>query len=392
METNIILAAIGGLITGGAVVWAFMERKVARLNSALAGKDAEVSARAVMIDAQFKAMMAEMSNVTAETLRRREAELAERNGEQIERLLAPMKERLEAFRKAAEDSKKTNGELGTQIGEFFKGIKATSESFGSQAKSFIDALSGANKKQGTWGEQILRQLLENCGLKEGEGFFAQTGTNSGIPDVQVVDPSSKKILIIDSKMSWTKYEEAYKLPDGEAKTAALKEHVASVKRHIDELARANYPQTQKPPKAGCTYVPITAMFVPSDAALSAALEFEPGLIDYALKRDISIVSPLSLFGFLVLVSHAWSRWTVDKNSDKIYEEAKKLVGYIDRMFKNFEELGESLKKAEEKYEAAKSLLKLEPSGQCIKGPAMKILKLGARPEKEIKSQALSEEA
>lgn len=268
-------------------------------------------------------LLAEMRNLTAETLAEREKDLARRNEEQMKGLLAPMHQRLDDFRKAAEESKRTNGELGVKIGEFFKSIAETSQSFGRQAKSFTDALTGANKKQGNWGETILGQVLENCGLKEGEHFIAQSGSGAGIPDYQIFDPGSAKILILDSKMSWTKYEEAYRLSDGAARAEALKEHVQSVKRHIDELFAADYPHRQTPPRVGYTYVPLTAMFVPCDAALAAALESEPALVDYAFKRNVALVSPLTLFGFLKLVSLAWSRYNIDKNTNAIYDEAKK---------------------------------------------------------------------
>ena len=208
-----------------------------------------------------KGLLAEMRNLTAETLVEREKDLARRNEEQLKGLLAPMHQRLDDFRKAAEESKQANGALGVKIGEFFKGIAETSQSFGRQAKSFTDALTGANKKQGDWGEAILGRVLENCGLKEGEHYLAQSGSGAGIPDYQIFDPGSAKILVIDSKMSWTKYEEAYRLPEGATRTEALKEHVQSVKRHIDELSAADYPHRQTPPRANYTYVPLTAMFV-----------------------------------------------------------------------------------------------------------------------------------
>lgn len=335
-----------------------------------------------------KGMLAEMRNLTAETLAEREKDLARRNEEQMKGLLAPMHQRLDDFRKAAEDSKKANGELSVKIGEFFKGIAETSQSFGRQAKSFTDALTGANKKQGNWGETILGQVLENCGLKEGEHYIAQSGSGSGIPDYQIFDPGSAKILIIDSKMSWTKYEEAYRLPEGAARAEALKEHIQSVKRHIDELFAADYPHKQVSPRAGYEYIPLTAMFVPCDAALAAALESDSALVDYAFKRNVALVSPLTLFGFLQLVSRAWSRYNIDRNTNAIYDEAKKLVSYVDRFFKELEGFGADLEKARGKYETLVRLAATEPSGQCIKGPALKILKLGAKPDKDLKSKEL----
>jgi len=397
---SVFIAAVAGLAIGAALVWFWMSGKVAALRAALeAEKRGRADDRAAnerlnaererTVREQFAGMKSEMENFTVKALEAREKALAEKNGEQVKNLLAPMHQRLEDFKKAAEESKKANGELGVKIEDFFKGISATSASFGAQAKSFTDALTGANKKQGNWGEAILGQVLENCGLKEGQHFIMQSGSGEGIPDCQVFDPGSAKVLVIDSKMSWTKYEQAYRLPAGAERAAALREHVASVKRHVDELYAADYPNKQVPPREGYQYVPLTAMFVPCDAALAAAIEEDGTLVDYAFRRNVALVSPLTLFGFLQLVSRAWSKYNIDKNTNAIYDEAKKLVGYVDRMFKNLEDLGEALNKAKERYDTVMTLAAKEPSGQCLKGPALKILKLGGKPDKALKSQTLA---
>lgn len=402
-----VAAGVSGLCAGAFLMRLVCGRRISGLVKSLSERDAELqverSARALeratgdriiaerekTVNEQIKTMLAQVGNLTASTLAEREKTLAEKNGEQVRALLAPMHQKLDEFRKAAEDSKKANGDLGVKIGEFFKGIKTTSESFGAEAKSFTDALRGANKKQGNWGEAILGQVLEDCGLKEGVGFFAQTGSGAGIPDYQVADPGTRKMLIIDSKMSWTRYEEAYRMPEGEERRKALQEHVASVKRHIDELKKADYPHTQLPPKPGYAYVPVTAMFVPSNAALEAALETEPGLVDYALKNDVALVSPLTLFGFLVLVSRSWSRYGIDRNSERIYEEAKKLVTYVDRTFRYLEDLGRHLGEAKAKFDDVMGLMALEPSGQCIKGPANAIIRLSERDATTLRSKTLT---
>ena len=403
-----ILAAAAGLAAGAVLVWAVLGRRIAGLRALLGVRSAELAAeraardreralqaqfaaeREKTVQAQLRGMLAEVENVTAAALERRERTLAARNAEQVRGLLAPMHAKLDDFRRAAEDSRKANGDLGVRIGEFLRGIQATSASFGQQAKSFTDALAGANKKQGNWGEAILGRMLSDCGLREGEGYFLQKGTGGGIPDCQVADPAGRKLLVIDAKMSWTKYEEAYRLPAGEERRAALREHVASVKRHIDELARKDYPGRLVPCVAGYGYVPLTAMFVPCNAALEAALEEDPGLMDYALKHDVALVTPLTLFGFLALVSRAWSRYAVDRNGVRIYDEAKKLVGCVDGLFRHLEDLGDALRKAGERYEAVLNLARIDPAGQCIKAPAMRILKLGARPDRGLRSRTMAE--
>jgi len=341
------------------------------------------------LDETVRGMMAQMANVTRNELAVRGRELSEINGRDVKSLLEPLRQQLELFRKTAEESKKSNGDLNVTIRACFDRLQQTADVFGVQAKSFTDALTGANKKQGNWGENILGRMLEDCGLRKGEHFLSQTGSGSGIPDYQVFDPCGKKILVIDAKMSWTKYEQAYAMPDGAARSSALKEHVASVKRHVDELASADYPHRQVSPRAGYEYVPLTAMFVPCDAALAAALAEDPSIVDYAFRRNVALVSPLTLFGFMLLVSRAWSRYNAERNSEEIFKQARLLVERVDKMFRHFEDVGMCLDKAREKHNAVMRLATTDVEGSCIKGPALKILKLGGSPERELKSVAMT---
>lgn len=396
---NMIAVVVGiiGVSAGFVLGWALMAKKALALKVALAQKTSELEAekrigaeREQKLQQQMKGMLAELTNVTAEVLAKREQALAVKNEEQVRNLLAPMHQRLDDFRKAAEESKKTSGELGVRIGEFLTGIKGASQELLTGAKSFSEMLAGANKKQGDWGEAVLGQALENCGLKKDVHYVAQQGSGEGIPDYQVFDPGSKKVLIIDAKMSWTKYEQAYKMPHGEERRRALQEHVKSVKGQIDKIYKADYPNRQQPLREGYAFVPLTAMFVPSDAALAAAIEEDAGLVDYAFKRNVALVSPLTLYGFLQLVSRAWANYHIEKNTNEIFDEAKKLVKYVDRLFVSLQGLGKSLSSAKDSYDEAMKLAATDPEGQCVKGPALKILKLGAKPDTLIKSQSLNE--
>lgn len=383
-----LVGACVGLIVGAAAVGTWAATKLAHLKAKLEMQDLLSSEKEKTIKESVQSLLGQVTNVTNAALKEREAEFSRRNGQEMKSLMEPMRVQLETFQKAAEASRKANGELGVKMEDFFKVLQTAAGDFGKQAKSFTDALSGANKKQGNWGELILHQALLDCGLVENENFVAQRGSGEGIPDFQIFDPGSRKILIIDSKMSWTKYESSYRMEEGPERTAALKAHVQSVKGHIDELVKADYPKTQQPLRPGYTFVPLTAMFVPSDAALAAAIHEEPALVDYAFKRNVALVSPLTLFGFLQLVARAWSLYNTNKNSEEIMKQAKLVVERIDKLFKGLEEVGDSLEKARRKHEDVLKLARTEVAGQCIKGPALKILKYGGAPERGIKSATL----
>lgn len=383
---EVILAAIIGTVIGAVIGYAIARAQDRAVNERI---NAE---RERTLNESVRGMLAEVTNVTNEALKAREKDLAAKNSEQMTNLMAPMKVQLEAVQKATEAARKTNGDLGIKLEDCFKVLQSTTSEVGKTAQDFITAVRGSNKKQGNWGEAILGKILEDCGLKRDEHFFAQRGSGKLIPDFQVLDPGSQKILVIDSKMSWTKYEEAYRLEDGPERKAALAEHVASVRKHINELAETNYPANLESPKKGYGYIPLTAMFVPSDAALKAALEEDPSLVDAALKKSIALVTPVTLFGFMQLVSRAWSNYNIDRNSLEIQNQAKLLVERVDKLFSALEDVGGAIEKARAKHEAVMKLASREAAGQCIKGPALKIIKLGGRPTKELKSGEMHETA
>ena len=89
-----------------------------------------------------------------------------------------------------------------------------------------------------------------------------------------------------------------------------------------------------------------------------------------------------------MVSKSWSKYNAVKNSDKIVEQAKLLVTYVDRLFKGMEAMGKGLNEASAAYETVLGLAVTEPTGQCVKGPALKILKLGGKPDKGVNSKTL----
>ncbi len=210
-----------------------------------------------------------------------------------------------------------------------------------------------------------------------------------IPDVRIIDHVGERILIVDSKMSWTNYATAYEMEEGPARTEELKKHTASVKKHIKELAEKNYPSMAAPKEfPNYKYVPLTAMFVPCEAALEVALQEDPTLMEDAFKSGVALVTPHTLLGFLYLISRAWSQFQIDRNTEGILLEANKLVKYVDRLFFELESAESSLAKSQDSLSHALKLANKEGDGQSVKGSINRIIKLGARHEKDFRSKAL----
>ena len=217
----------------------------------------------------------------------------------------------------------------------------------------------------------------------------QTGVQGKIPDALVIDHVGRRILVVDSKMSWTNYAASFEMEEGPQREAELKKHVQSVRKHIEELAQKDYPSLATP--AGFEsykYVPLTAMFVPCEAALEAAVRVDAKLMDFAFKNKVVLVTPPTLLGFLLLVSQAWSQFQVERNTQEIIKQARLLVERVDALFAALEDTQTHLEKGRQGLDKALKLAAKSGEGRSIVYTVNRIIKLGAPPVKKLKSQAL----
>ena len=335
------------------------------------------------LKASIQGLLAEVSQAANAALKSREEDLAAKN----RKLLEPLSAQIDALQKEALSNKT---KIATKLDDFFSSMQKAADRFGQEARTFREALRGANKRQGTWGENILKALLDSFGLQEGVHYLLQTGVQGKIPDALVVDHVGERILVVDSKMSWTNYAAACEMEEGPQREAELRKHVQSVRAHIQELAKKDYPSLAAPAAfPDYKYVPLTAMFVPCEAALEAAVRTDPSLMDFAFREGVVLVTPHTLLGFLLLVSRAWSQFQIERNTKEIIHEASLLVGRVDALFAALEQADRQLGASRESLSRALQLANAEGTGQSAKGPVNRIVKLGARAEKKLKSKSLA---
>ncbi len=390
---QVLLVAVVGFALGAFVAWAFFAAKVAGLRAALrAGEEVRGETERRTAEA-MRTLLAQVSNVTAEKLAEREKTLNETNGTQVRALLEPLYRQLESFRMAANESAKATQKVEGEIRSHFDALKGTAVRFEREATGFVAALRSGNKRQGMWGENVLADVLRRSGLVEGEHFVTQTGTGAGdIPDAVIFDAVSSKMMVIDAKTSLKDYLDAYNAEDETARNAALRQHLASMRKHVQELADKNYPANGRQLRDGYAYVELVAMFVPCDGMLEEAIRLDPKFPQFAYERGVVLVTPLTLLGYLWLIARGWSKYNLDRNCDRIFEQAKLLVERVDKLFASLETAGRKMKSASDELEDVLKLAAQDGSGRSIKGPALRICKLGGKPDKSLKSTTLTQVA
>lgn len=242
--------------------------------------------------------------------------------------------------------------------------------------------SGGARFQGPFGQMVLKNILErNLGWREGHEFVVEEAYKSDDGDVQKPDvianfPDGKQ-AVIDSKVSlsaWKQYREA---SDNVIKDKAKKDHIASIKRHIDDLSKKHYSKIKD-----INTFDTVIMFMPVDEAISTLGKESQNLIEYALSKKITLVGPAMLYYCLRIINHLWQVEKQSKNIEEvvtmaenlssqavdIYNAAKKSKTSIDSTIKGLDEV----------------MNKIQDGRGSFLGKISKLVKLGGlSPKKEI---------
>lgn len=319
--------------------------------------------------------------------------MSENNRTQLGDILTPFKSDLENLKKTINDC--YIGEMSEvkSLKEQVKDLTDLNNTIGREAKELTMALKGNSKVQGDWGEMLLKQLLEKSGLEEGVNYVLQATENqdgtkikseSGgqlRPDAIFYLPEGKS-LIIDSKVSLTAYTDYVNASAGE-QAVALAAHLRSVKSHIDELARKEYPKYVN------NAADFVMMFVPNEGAYMAALNADKDLWQDAYDRHIVIISPTHLISVLKLMYQLWMRDKQTKNALKIADETGKLYDKFVNFVGDLEDIGKHLDKANTVYEEA--FKKFSTGKGNILSRVENIRELGAKTAKKLKIESDYEE-
>ena len=323
-----------------------------------------------------------------EILQERSKSFSEMNHERLAEILNPLKERLEGFKKTVEETYNNEARERFSLKEQIKELVERSESIGAEAKQLTHALRGDSKIQGDWGEMILESILEKSGLEKDREYFVQETlrdeeghTIQGSdgrkmrPDVIIRYPGGENHqMVIDSKVSLTAYVNYVNAEDADEARLALKQHLVSVRKHIDELAGKSYQD----------YVgkgDHVMMFIPNEAAYLAAMQADHALWQYAYEKKVLLLSPTNLIAALKLVADLWQRDKQTRNAIDIAEEGGKLydkfAGFVDDM----EKIGKSLNTTAMAYTDA--MKKLKTGNGNLIGRVEKLKVMGVKAKKNL---------
>ena len=356
-------------------------------------------------EAKKRLLQEEVRNMAARMLDESREKMNTADKERLDALLAPLKERLEAFNQTVTNNSKENTANKTEIKTTFeeamkrlhaeqeltikamredqeravKELREQTERIGNDAASLTQALKGDSKMQGDWGEMILDKTLEDCGLIQGQQYFLQENYkdkdgNNFRPDAVIVFPNEER-AVIDAKVSLTAYQAAIREENATERERYLKEHVSSIKKHVDELSAKNYEKLVP----GC--IGFVLMFVPYESGYSAALKTDPSILQYAYRKHIIILSPSNLLMALQLTHTMWQNFRMTKNVEEILHQSNELFDKFVTFAETFVKLGVDIDRLQQDFNRAKGQLN-EGKGNIVR--RLEGLKtLGISPKKQI---------
>jgi DNA recombination protein RmuC len=327
----------------------------------------------------------EFENLANKILEEKTSKFTQQNKENLQNILSPLQDKIQLFEKKVEDTHKESIDYHAALRQQIVGLKEMNEQMSKETLNLTKALKGDSKMQGNWGELVLERVLEKSGLeKDREYYVQQSHTNEDgqrvFPDVVINLPDGKK-MVVDSKVSLTGYEKYINEEDEALKNTYLKEHVNSIRRHVDQLGEKNYHdlyQIESPD--------FVLLFIPIEPAFAIALNEDTALYNKAFERNIVIVTPSTLLATLRTIDSMWANQKQQENAFEIARQAGALYDKFHGLLTDLISVGKKIDDAKLGYSDAMNKL-ADGKGNLITS-VEKLKKMGAKAKKSLPENVL----
>ena len=332
------------------------------------------------------AMRNEFKVLAQSILEEKSKQFKSTNSQELDKLLAPFKQKLEDFEKTVKENHQEEVKSTTAMMEHIKALQQMNSNLTEQANGLVKALRGDNKTQGNWGEFVLEKALEMSGLTKDKEYSVQNSstTSSGKrlqPDVIIHLPENKKI-IIDSKVSLVAWEAYMNADDDKEAQNNMKALVTSLQTHIKGLSDKDYTQLY-----GVDTPEFVLLFIPVEAAFMEVTKYDQELYEYAFSRRIILVSTSTLLATLKTIAMAWRQEKQAKNVIEIAEAGGRLYDKFVGLINNIEKLGSQFTTAQNTYND--TMTKLKGRGGLLM-QVERLKTLGSKTKKSLDPDLLAE--
>ena len=322
----------------------------------------------------------EFQNLANKILEEKTLKFTEQNQQNLKNILNPLQEKITDFEKKVENTHKESIDYHAALRQQIIGLKDLNVQMSKETVNLTKALKGDSKIQGNWGELVLERVLEKSGLEKGREYeiqksFVTEEGNRVQPDVVINLPDGKK-MIVDSKVSLTAYEKYINEDEEEQKSAFLKEHVNSLKRHVEQLGNKNYQHLYEMESPD-----FVLLFIPIEPAFAIALNEDTQLYNKAFEKNIVIVTPSTLLATLRTIDSMWTNQKQQDNAIEIARQAGALYDKFEGFVTDLVKIGKKMDEAKSEYEGAMNKL-VDGKGNLITS-VQKLKIMGAKAKKSL---------
>ena len=328
---EIALIAVGALAFGFAAGWLLASQNRHSQQEQLrdAFQSLAASTLKTSTDEFLKLADQKIGNVHREAtidLTRRQQELGS--------LVTPIRDRLLEVDAKLKDVERTRVDDSASMRSLLNLVGHTQQQLQQETQQLVRALRSPGVR-GQWGEVQLRKVVELAGMMEHCDFDQQPTifTEGGRlrPDMTINLPGGRSI-VVDAKTPLEAFLDAQATADDGVRSGRLADHVRQVKDHVTKLgAKAYWDALPSSPE-------MVVLFLPAEAIYMAALERDSSLIDYGVKLNVLIASPLTLIALLRAASFGWNQQRLAINAEEISRLGKALHESVATMAEHFEDL------------------------------------------------------
>lgn len=279
----------------------------------------------------FKAMAADIANNNSETFLKQANEQFKSLKESSEKDLDNKKKLIDKSLAGMNDKLESLHKQSTELKTSIDTSQKTTEVLSENTARLREILS-SSQKRGQWGERMVEDILQFVGLMENVNYTKQNQVESGQrPDFTFILPQEKR-LNMDVKFPLAHYENYLSAETEESQNSEKIQFLKDVKTHIKSVSSREY---INPAEGTLDYV---MLFIPNESIYGFINREDSHLVDYALKNNVLLCSPLTLYAVLSLIHQAARNFTMNERASEVMSlvdqfriQWKKYVEQMDKL-------------------------------------------------------------
>lgn len=388
------ITALLGALLGWLIAYMLQQKRMIRMHTRLRMEHAATERALEDMERRFASLSTEalqknhqaFINLALENLgkfqRGAEASLQQRE-QSMENMVKPIRDALDKTERQAQLMEKIRHQAYGALSQQIKSLAESQKHLQGETRNLVQALRRPEVR-GQWGEITLKRLVELAGMVEHCDFYQQEHTSNGNsairPDMIIRMPGNREI-VIDVKTPLDAYLSAVEATDEKYRAVFLRRHMMNVRQRVKELSAKTYwGQFEKTPD-------FVILFIPGDQFLSAALDQDHNLLEYAMVQKVILSTPTSLVALLRAIAYGWRQELLTENAEKIRVLGEEMYQRLATFSEHLSKVGRSLDSSITHYNRAVGSFQ----SNLMPG-ASKFAEMGIKARKEIETPEQTEKS